>query len=139
MLNCFDYNFASYVKGTDILLVDVYHIAVNTGFSKRWSTPVTSTFGCSGCDGCIGAFTDLSDRIDTWSSRLEIMGKKRDIPIWVVPQAFDDHGDEFWWSRPEGKEVAVQTVLAVNHGVLGHCAWLASSAGPVILSVSLSA
>ncbi|RXK41135.1 hypothetical protein M231_01538 [Tremella mesenterica] len=133
VLNCADYYFASYVQGTDILMLDVYSIAMNPIWSKKWSTPVNSTFGASGCDNCQGNFHDLSRRIDEAKARLRVMRREREIPVWIVPQAFDDHGDEFWWRVPTGDEEVVQTILAVNHGVIGHCAWFASSATPDLL------
>jgi hypothetical protein len=137
VLNCYDHNFAAYSAGTDILLTDVYSIAMNPSYSKKWSTEVTSTFGCSGCDGCRGDFYDLPKRIDEWRERIRVMGRSRTMPIWVVPQAFDDQGEEFWWRVPEGKEALVQVVLGINHGVMGSCAWLASSATEDLLAVSL--
>lgn len=134
VFNCNDYYFEPYARGADILLVDVYHIAVNTAWSKKWSTVVNSTYGCGGCDECVGNYADLSGRIDTWSKRLRIM--RSTAPIWVVPQGFDDGGDEFWWRSPTGDEVVVQTVLGVIHGVKGHCAWHAESASEDIMQVS---
>lgn len=65
------------------------------------------------------------------------MGRSRTLPIWVVPQAFDDHGEVFWWRVPTGQEGAVQIVLAFDHGAMRHCAWLASSATPDLLNVRL--
>jgi hypothetical protein len=136
-LNCHDHYWTEYTAGTDIVLADVYPIAVNPIFSKRWSTPVTSTFGASGCDNCSGNLYDLTTRLDVWEERKRILGRKRDLVTWVVPQAFDDQGEEFWWRVPSGDEGAAQIILAWNHGVMGHCAWLASSATSDLLQVSL--
>jgi hypothetical protein len=136
--NCYDHHFQSYASGADILLTDVYSIALNPAYSKKWSTEVTETFGCSGCDGCRGDFYDLPRRIDAWKQRLRIMGNARTTPIWLVPQAFDDQGEEFWWRVPEGREAVVQIILGINHGVMGSCAWLASSATDDLLNVSSS-
>ena len=128
VLNCDDYYFGPYSSGTDILLIDVYSVAMNPLWSKRWSTPVNSTFGASGCDNCQGSFYDLSRRLDSWNDRLRTMGRRREVPIWVVPQAFDDGQNEFWFRVPTGDEGALQTVLAINHGAIGHCAWHGNSA-----------
>jgi hypothetical protein len=135
VLNCDDYHWSSYTSGVDILLVDVYSIGINPIWSKKWSTPVTPTFGASGCDRCEGNYYDLSRRLETWRERARIEGRTRDLVQWVVPQAFDDEGQEFWWRVPEGREEAVQIVLAWNHGAMGHCAWIASSATPELLNV----
>jgi hypothetical protein len=136
VLNCLNYHFRSYASGTDILLTDIYSIALNPAYSKKWSTEVTDTFGCSGCDGCRGDFYDLPKRIDSWRERIRLMGRSRTMPIWIVPQAFDDHGEEFWWRVPEGREALLQVVLGINHGIMGSCAWLASSATTDLLGVS---
>lgn len=135
VLNCYDHHFKPYTTGTDILLVDVYSIAHNPIWSKKWSTEVTPTFGVSGCDGCQGNFYDLTRRLEEYRQRIKVMGRSRTMPMWVVPQGFDDHGDEFWWRIPAGDEVAVQILMGLNHGVMGHCAWLASSASEEILKV----
>ncbi|KAI9637438.1 uncharacterized protein MKK02DRAFT_36418 [Dioszegia hungarica] len=134
VLNCNDHYWTAFTAGTDILLADVYSIAINPIYSKKWSTPVTPTFGASGCDGCQGNFYDLADRLDSWEEKKRVTGRKRDLVTWVVPQAFDDQGEEFWWRVPEGREEAVQVILAWNHGVMGHCAWLASSSTPDLLN-----
>jgi hypothetical protein len=134
-LNCADHYWTEYSSGADILLLDPYPIAVNPTFSKKWSTPVTYDYGVPGCDGCIGSFYDISNRVDDYSNRARLSGKKREMPLWIVPQMFDDYGDEFWWRAPEGIEGAVQIVLAWNHGVTGHCAWIASSASNDLLYV----
>jgi hypothetical protein len=54
----------------------------------------------------------------------------------MVPQAFDDGQQEFWYRVPSGDEEAVQTVIAFNHGAMGHCAWNSEYSTPDILSVS---
>lgn len=136
VLNCRDHHWSAYTSGVDILLADVYSIALNPIWSKNWSTPITPTFGASGCDGCIGNFYDLTSRLDEWRERARVEGRRRKLVHWVVPQAFNDHGEEFWWRVPEGVEEAVQIILAWNHGAMGHCAWLASSATPDLLNVS---
>ena len=135
VLNCGDHYWNEYSSGADILLLDPYPVAVNPTFSKKWSTEVTYDYGCSGCDGCAGSLYDTSNRVDDYANRARIMGKQREMPLWIVPQMFDDHGDEFWWRIPNGAEAAVQVVLAWNHGVKGHCAWIYTSASNDILLV----
>lgn len=136
VLNCADHYWTEYSSGADILMLDPYPIAVNTAFSKKWSTPVTYDFGVPGCDGCLGTMYDIPNRIDDYTNRARVMGRKREMPLWIVPQMFNDWGDEFWWRPPTGDEGAVQVVTAWNHGVKGHCAWIASSAGNDLLYVS---
>jgi len=137
VLNCADYHWTEFSSGADILLADPYPIALNGAFSKRWSTPITYDYGVSGCDGCMGSFYDITNRIDDWKNRARLSDKARDMPLWIVPQMFSDHGDEFWWRAPEGDEGAVQVVLAWNHGVTGHCAWYFSTAGVDVLYVCI--
>ncbi|ORY35572.1 hypothetical protein BCR39DRAFT_510866 [Naematelia encephala] len=134
VLNCADYHFASYASGADILLADPYPVALNPIWSKKWSTPVDPEFGCSGCDGCKGNLYDISIRLDEWRERLRILKRDREVGIWIVPQAFDDNGDEFWYRVPSGDEGAAMIVLAFNHGAKGSCAWLASSSTPDLLN-----
>lgn len=80
---------------------------------------------------------DLSGKVDEWTKRRKQVGRERTLPVWIVPQGFDDHGEEFWWRVPTGDEVAVQIVLGFNHGVLGHCAWNAAGATTDIFTVSV--
>ena len=136
VLNCYDHHWTEYTRGTDIVLADVYSIAMNPIWSKKYGTEVTEDFGCSGCDECKGSPYDLPNRIDAWTDRARLSGRARTLPIWVVPQAFEDHGDEFWWRIPTGAEGAVQILLAFNHGAMGHCAWLASDTTQDLLGVS---
>jgi hypothetical protein len=137
VLNCENYHFTEYgLNGADVLLVDVYSVAVNGAWSKKYNTICDEDFGASGCDNCKGSFYDLTGRLDSWRDRIRIGGRSRTLPLWTVPQAFDDEGEEFWWRIPTGDEGAVQIVLAFNHGVMGHCAWLASSATEDLLHVS---
>ena len=133
VLNCRDYRFEDYAI-TDIVMLDIYHIALNAAWSKKYNTPITSQFGASGCDGCNGTFYDVVARIEEAQDRLRIMGRLRS-PLWLVPQGFDDHGDEFWFRVPTGAEVVAHTLLGVNHGVIGIVGWLASGATPDILTV----
>ena len=133
VLNCRDYHFTSYAV-TDIVMLDVYHIALNAAWSKKYNTPITPHFGASGCDGCNGTFCDVVNRVEEARERLAAMGRAR-TSIWLVPQGFDDHGEEFWWRVPMGSEVAAQVVLGVIHGITGVIGWLASSATDDIMNV----
>jgi hypothetical protein len=88
VLNCQDYEFTSYASGADILLQDPYMISNNVTFSTTWHTPCTVDFGCCGCDNCKGWFEDISDRVDIFKNRLQILGRERTTAVWSVPQAF---------------------------------------------------
>lgn len=96
--------------------------------------------------------------MDATHDRRRLSGRSRTLPTWIVPQAFDDDGQEFWFnvSRkptylfsegasadsscraqvPTGDEGALQTILGYNHGVIGHCAWNSQYSTPDLLSVS---
>jgi hypothetical protein len=137
VLNCENYYFIQYgLDGSDLLLVDPYPIALNGAWSKRYNAPVNVNFGDSGCDNCNGTFYDITERIDSSIDRARTQGKYRTTPVWMVPQAFDDGQQEFWYRVPSGDEEAVQTVIAFNHGAMGHCAWNSEYSTPDILSVS---
>jgi hypothetical protein len=88
VLNCQDYEFASQSSGADILLQDTFMISNNVTFSSEWHTPCNTTYGCCGCDNCKGQFEDISDRVDTFKDRLQILGRERTTAVWSVPQAF---------------------------------------------------
>jgi hypothetical protein len=88
VLNCQDYEFASYASGADILLQDAYMIGNNVTHSTVWNTPCTPDFGCCGCDNCRGQFEDIGDRIDTFKERMHVLGWERTKAVWSVPQAF---------------------------------------------------
>lgn len=106
----------------------------------------------------IGNFYDITKRVDATHDRRRLSGRSRTLPTWIVPQAFDDDGQEFWFnvSRsliclfphqaltdpscrtqvPTGDEGALQIILGYNHGVIGHCAWNSQYSTPDLLSVS---
>jgi hypothetical protein len=88
VLMCQDYQFTAYASGADILLQDPYMISNNVTFSTMWDTPCTTDFGCCGCDNCKGRFEDISDRVDTFKNRLQVLGRERTTAVWSVPQAF---------------------------------------------------
>ena len=88
VLNCQDYFFTEYIQGTDVVMQDAYPIAINATFSVEWGTPCTPDFGDCGCDNCVGEFEDISNRMDEFAQRLEILGSDRTKTVWAVPQAF---------------------------------------------------
>lgn len=138
VLNCENYYFQEYgLDGADIVLVDPYPIALNGAWSKRYNTYVDEDYGCGGCDNCRGTFYDQTERIESSRNRARLAGVGRSKPTWMVPQAFDDGQQEFWYRVPTGDEEAVQSVLAWNHGAVGHCAWNSQYATLDLLNVSL--
>ena len=119
-LNCENYYFEEYSSGADIILSDVYPIAVNTSWSVVYDTPCNTTYGCCGCDNCDGNFEDVSNRFDLFASYQEILNVPQK-PHWGAPQAF---GNETFWSRyPTPGEELVMNVLSVNHGAKGIVMW----------------
>lgn len=118
-LNCYDFYYADYARGGEVILSDVYPISTNTSWSTVYETPCNATYGCCGCDDCHGAFEDISDRIDEFKRRDELLGW--DKTHWSAPQAF---GNETFWTRyPTAAEEVVMALLAVNHGAKGLVAW----------------
>ena len=117
VLNCQDYEFEAYTTGTDIVMQDAYVIGINATHSVVWDTECTPDYGDCGCDNCVGEFEDVSRRVDQFHDRLRALGWERKKAVWTVSQAF---GGSLYWSRiPTGREWAVQSLLAVNHGALG--------------------
>ncbi|KAG1750354.1 uncharacterized protein EDB91DRAFT_1303264 [Suillus paluster] len=115
VLNCQDYEWASYTAGTDIVMQDVYMIGNNVTWSNEWNTTCTPDYGDCGCDNCfsiaagdsaavppnstyygstvpansgVGSYFDISDRVASFKNRLEVMGWERTKAVWTVPQAF---------------------------------------------------
>ncbi|KIJ61685.1 hypothetical protein HYDPIDRAFT_31019 [Hydnomerulius pinastri MD-312] len=149
VLNCQDYNWASYTAGTDIVMQDVYMIANNVTFSNEWHNTCTPDFGDCGCDNCvsipagdtaavqpnitfssptvpansgIGTYFDISSRVASFKDRLEVMGWERTKAVWTVPQAFGGDG-EYWDRAPTGEEWVVQSLMGINQGALGVVPW----------------
>ncbi|KAJ7052803.1 hypothetical protein C8F01DRAFT_1212348 [Mycena amicta] len=122
VLNCADYEFASYAEGADIVMPDTYTIANNPVWSNKYNTSCTEDFGCCGCDNCKGELEDVSRRLDDFALRLDVLGWMRRRAVWAVPQAFG--ADEFWTRRPSGREFAAQVILSVNHGARGIMPWI---------------
>ncbi|KAB2571125.1 hypothetical protein DBV05_g10224 [Lasiodiplodia theobromae] len=120
-LNCYDFHYADYAAGAEIILSDVYPVSTNTSWSTVYETPCNATYGCCGCDDCTGAFEDVSDRLDVFARRDEILGLSSARVHWGAPQAF---GNETFWTRyPSAAEEVVMNVLSVNHGAKGIVMW----------------
>lgn len=137
VLNCENYFFEDYgLKGADIIMVDPYPIAMNPKWSKPYNTIVNENYGDSGCDNCNGTFSDITTRIDSARNRARLAGVYREKPAWIVPQAFNDGGQEFWFRVPTGSEgQAVSPILAINHGATGSVAWNSQYSSADLLSV----
>ncbi|CAE6437166.1 unnamed protein product [Rhizoctonia solani] len=132
VLNCQDYYFTEYTAGSQIILQDAYPIGINATWSSVWNTPCTPEVGDCGCDNCQGRLEDISDRVDQYRNRLVWQGRARDAVVWSVPQAF---GEESYWPRkPTSHELALEMLLAINHGSLGIMPWLDSASNPGIRS-----
>ncbi|KAJ5160019.1 uncharacterized protein N7482_007023 [Penicillium canariense] len=119
-LNCFNFYYEEYSSGADIILSDVYPIAVNTSWSEVYGTPCNTTYGCCGCDDCEGTLDDISVRLDRFVEYQTWIGTGPKS-IWGVPMAF---GNESFWSRyPTAAEEVTMTMLSVNHNAKGIVMW----------------
>ncbi|OCB91484.1 hypothetical protein A7U60_g1259 [Sanghuangporus baumii] len=121
VLNCQNYFFADYITGADVVMQDAYPIGINATFSVRWNTPCTRDYGDCGCDNCVGSFLDISNRMDEFAERLDVLGESRTKTVWAVPQAFG--GSEYWSRAPTGNEWLVESILSINHGATGIVPW----------------
>nr|XP_036582582.1 uncharacterized protein CTRU02_07626 [Colletotrichum truncatum]KAF6791286.1 hypothetical protein CTRU02_07626 [Colletotrichum truncatum] len=118
-LNCWDFYYADYAAGADIVMSDVYPVGINATFSTVYDTVCNLTYGDCGCDDCVGEFEDISARLDEFYRRDEILGWEK--TQWFAPQAF---GNETFWNRyPTADEEVVMTLLSVNHGAKGIVMW----------------
>ncbi len=137
VLNCENYFFTDYgLNGADVLMVDPYPIAVNGRWSKPYNTLVNENYGDGGCDNCNGTFYDISTRIESGRNRARLAGGWRTKPIWIVPQSFNDGGQEFWYRVPTGTEgEAVTPILSFNHGGMGQAAWNSQYSSMDLLNV----
>lgn len=119
-LNCYNFYYKEYSSGADIILEDVYPIAVNTSYSEVYGTVCNTTYGCCGCDDCKGNFDDISDRLDTFTQYQEWIGGPPKS-FWGVPQAF---GNESFWRRyPTAEEEVTMNMLSINHNAKGIVMW----------------
>ncbi|KAG1829367.1 hypothetical protein EV424DRAFT_1382491 [Suillus variegatus] len=162
VLNCQDYEWASYTAGTDIVMQDVYMIGNNVTWSNEWNTTCTPDYGDCGCDNCfsipagnsaavspnstyydsvvpansgIGSYFDISDRVSSFQNRLEVMGWERTKAVWTVPQAFGSA--QYWTRTPTGEEWVVQSIMGINQGALGVVPWV--DPNPEYIKVAASA
>lgn len=118
-LNCYDFYYREYASGADIIVTDVYPVAVNTSWSTVYETPCNATYGCCGCDDCQGRFEDISDRLDRFAYLDEIIGWPK--THWKAPQAF---GNQSYWTRyPTADEEVIMTMLSINHAAKGILMW----------------
>jgi hypothetical protein len=90
VLNCQDYQFQSYAAGADIILQDTFMIGNNVTWSNEWNTPCTPDYGDCGCDNCKGVFEDISNRMDEYTQRMQILGWELEKSLWAVPQGFGE-------------------------------------------------
>ncbi|KAI1823012.1 hypothetical protein F4861DRAFT_550197 [Xylaria intraflava] len=118
-LNCKDYYFGNYVDGGDILMEDVYPIAINSTYSK-WGTACNATLGDCGCDRCEGTVQDVSTRLDDLA-RYEAWLGRWPLPKFHNPQVF--HGEDYWFRDPTTAEAHVMNALAFNRGATGIFGW----------------
>jgi hypothetical protein len=88
VLNCQDYLFQSYAVGADVILQDTFMIGNNVTWSNEWNTPCTPDYGDCGCDNCQGVFEDITNRMDEYTQRMEILGWELEKVLWAVPQGF---------------------------------------------------
>jgi len=100
---------------------DTYPIDINATFSIVWGTPCTPDIGDCGCDNCKGSLTDISDRMDEFNQRLDLLGRSRSTTVWTVPQGFGN--DTYWPRDPTGNEWLVESILGINHGGFGVVSW----------------
>lgn len=162
VLNCQDYEWASYTAGTDIVMQDAYMIGNNVTWSNEWNTTCTPDYGDCGCDNCfsipagnsaavspnstyydsvvpansgIGSYFDISDRVSSFQNRLEVMGWERTKAVWTVPQAFGTA--QYWTRTPTGEEWVVQSIMGINQGALGVVPWV--DPNPEYIKVAASA
>ncbi|RJE22695.1 hypothetical protein PHISCL_04956 [Aspergillus sclerotialis] len=131
-LNCYNFHYEEYSSGADIILSDVYPIAVSTKWSGVYHTVCNVTYGCCGCDDCEGNFEDVSHRLDRYSEYQTWLhaGPKT---LWGTPQAF---GNESYWRRaPTTKEELVMTMLSINHNAKGIVMWVYPT-NPYLINVT---
>lgn len=120
-LNCYNFYYKEYSSGADIILEDVYPVAVNTSYSEVYGTVCNTTYGCCGCDDCKGNFEDISDRLDTLAQYQEWIGGPSKT-FWGVSQAF---GNESFWRRyPTPEEEVTMNMLSINHNAKGIVIWV---------------
>ncbi|KAI1176122.1 hypothetical protein F4777DRAFT_287567 [Nemania sp. FL0916] len=118
-LNCQDFYFGEYAAGGDILMEDVYPIAINGTYSK-WGTACNATLGDCGCDNCEGTVQDVSSRLDDLSQYEQWLGNWPKTKF-HNPQVF--HGEDYWFRDPTPAEARAMNALAFNRGATGIFGW----------------
>ncbi|KAG9078073.1 hypothetical protein FS749_009967 [Ceratobasidium sp. UAMH 11750] len=130
VLNCADYHFTEYTAHSQIILHDTYPVGINATWSTVWNTPCTPELGDCGCDNCEGKMEDIAVRVDAFRERLVWQGRAKEAVVWSVPQAF---GPESYWARkPTPQELALEMLLAINHGSLGIMPWIDHPQDPLM-------
>lgn len=119
-LNCFNFYYEEYAAGADIILSDVYPIAVNTSWSEVYGTVCNTTYGCCGCDDCQGTMEDISERLDLFAEYQSWVGSGPKT-LWGVPMAFGN--ESFWHRYPTPAEEVTMTMLSINHNAKGIVMW----------------
>ncbi|KAG9127924.1 hypothetical protein FRC07_007575 [Ceratobasidium sp. 392] len=130
VLNCADYYFTEYTAHSQIIVHDTYPIGVNATWSTVWNTPCTPEVGDCGCDNCQGRLEDIAVRVDAFWQRLVWQGRAKEAAVWSAPQAFGP--ESYWGRRPTSKELALEILLAINHGSLGIMPWIDRSQDPLM-------
>ncbi|KAI9668027.1 MAG: hypothetical protein M1821_000847 [Bathelium mastoideum] len=122
-LNCYNFHYQEYTAGTDIVMEDVYPVAVNLSYSTFYGTVCNATYGCCGCDDCFldAPFRDISDRLDRLALYDTWLDTSPPKSYWGVPQGFG--ASQFWTRYPTAAEEAVMDLLRVNHGAKALVAW----------------
>ncbi|KAJ5620619.1 hypothetical protein N7510_004603 [Penicillium lagena] len=119
-LNCYNFHYAEYSSGADIILSDVYPIGINATYSTVWNTPCNTTYGDCGCDDCKGELEDIAVRLDRFAEYQTWLGRDPKT-FWGVPMAF---GNESYWPRyPTPDEEITMTMLSLNHNAKGIVMW----------------
>ncbi|KAG8765232.1 hypothetical protein FRC12_007615 [Ceratobasidium sp. 428] len=73
---------------------------------------------------------DIAVRVDAFRQRLVWQGRTREAVVWSAPQAF---GPESYWARkPTSKELALEMLIAINHGSLGIMPWIDRPQDPLM-------
>ncbi|KAG8684302.1 hypothetical protein FRC09_015478 [Ceratobasidium sp. 395] len=130
VLNCADYHFTEYTARSQIIVHDTYPVGINATWSTVWNTPCTPEVGDCGCDNCQGKMEDIAVRVDAFRQRLIWQGRSREAVVWSAPQAF---GPESYWARkPTSQELALEMLLAINHGSLGIMPWIDRPQDPLM-------
>lgn len=119
-LNCYNFYYEDYSSGADIILSDVYPVAIDATWSAVYDTVCNATYGCCGCDDCKGEFEDISNRLDLFAQYQGWIGGGPKT-YWGVPQAFGN--ESFWIRYPTAAEEVTMNMLSINHNAKGIVMW----------------